>query len=165
MEQLKREITKENFRRDLHNEFLPKVQEILKDYIGKKVTKIDGYPVAKLEKQVKELHEHKKSLHVYLKASYSCIRLHVRDSYYNDKEEIVYVDDSFLVGEYESKKSESGILESLQAFEPLEHINYETELQKMRNVENLLLEIQPALDDLSYITRRIVKDTNWRFFR
>jgi len=165
MESLKQKITKENFRRKLHNEFVPKVQELLQPFVGKKITKIDGYAVSKLDKMIKELHQHKKSLNIYIKASYSCVRLNVRDSYYDEKDNIVYVDDAFLIGEYESKKSESGVLDHFTEFEPQEYLDYETELKKINAIQSTLDELQPQIEDLNWITRQELKDKNWRIFK
>lgn len=162
---LKREIIKENHRRKLHNEFVPMVQTILEDYVGKKITKIDGLAVKKLNDEITKLRADKKSFFIYLQASYSAVRIKVRDSYYDDKNEIQYIDDAFLVGEYELKKSESGILGRITHFEPMEYIDYDSEVKKINHIQKLLNEVEPQLEELSYISRKQVKENNWRFFR
>ena len=68
-------------------------------------------------------------------------------------------------GEYESKKSESGVLDHFTEFEPQEYLDYETELKKINAIQSTLDELQPQIEDLNWITRQELKDKNWRIFK
>lgn len=161
MKELKKEIIKENTRREMLNSLVPQAIELIKDFRGKKITKTDGSVVKKLNDKVKEINAGlPKETNFYIIGSYSSLTFRGRTSYKDIDGHWIYVEPMVQIGSYEEN-----VLQDIIEFTPLEMMSYEDEVAKVTSIQDKIKALEPELEDLNYLTRKILKDKNWRFFR
>ena len=146
MIQLKQSIAKNNRTADLIEEGYNIYKEMLAPYVGKKLIKVDGSPIAKIGRVDK----------YYLKSSYTGINLTMRvREHFND----TWIDTEVAIGTLDTE----GKLLTIELLSTVpSRLIYEDELVKYNRLHSKLVSIREELELLNYATSKVLKaDFYW----
>jgi hypothetical protein len=147
---------------ELENYYVPKVIEILKRYEGKKIFKVDGTPIAKVEMELNNLCLLKKSI-VYIKVEFgNYATIFMRTSFQDSTGNTRYAEERFTISR--NINIVDGHIGSFTEFTERDKLNFETEVNKALEIQPKIDELIVELDKLHYLTRKIVKYENYNLF-
>jgi hypothetical protein len=159
---LKKQIEMFNKEVELENYYVPKVIEILRKYEGKKIFKTDGTPTAEVADEIKQLMPVKQEYCDITAKSGNYVLISMRTSFQDSTGNTRYPERRFTI----SRNISDNSIGSSTEFTKRDKLDFETELNKVLEIQPKIDELIVELDKLHYLTRQILKQTHisWSYW-